>query len=257
MTHERIDDCVVRPLRFTDDIDAMRSFLELLGLAPRVESTRGGWLTMVAGAGMLALHEAAISDTGGVAGETRLAFEGVDLDALANRLTDAGWVDATIWDEAYGRVLSVTDPSGRRVWVDGYEDDYGFRVHEPERDARWSVMPVRSTTRVPEYAEFLESFGSPSYAGAPTPILGGHVGLVRVEPGPEAVRLGFATEEPLEEVAARLRSAGYEDAAVSDLVLSVTDRDGQPVAVYPYSVLTSSALEFADSPAVTATDDEP
>jgi hypothetical protein len=230
MTGSRIDDCIVRPLRFTDDIAAMRGFLELLGTAPRVESSRGGWVSMVGGAGMLALHEAATSDTGGTAGETRLSFEGTDLEALADRLAAGGWDDATIWDEAYGRVLSVTDPAGVRVWVDSHDDDYGYRVHDPGRDWRWSVMPVRSTAAVEGYVRFLGRFGLPVDAGGSGPTLGGHVGLVRLESGPESVRLGFATEEPLDDVAARLREAGH-DPTVEGPRLTVVDPDGQPVVV--------------------------
>jgi hypothetical protein len=234
MTGRRSDDCIVRPLRFTDDIAAMRSFLERLGTSSRVESDRGGWVTMVSGAGMVALHDAASSTSGGKPGQTALAFEGTDLEALAGRLAVAGWDDATIWDEAYGRVLSVTGPDGDALWVDSHDDDYGYRIHDPERDPRWSVMPVRSTPKVEEYARFLGCFGLPPYAGPPAPTLGGHVGLVRVESGPGFVRLGFATEEPLADVVERLRSAGHADARVADDVLSVTDPDRQAVTVHPY-----------------------
>jgi hypothetical protein len=235
MTRKRTDDCIVRPLRFTDDIPAMRAFLELLGLAPRVESQRGGWLAMVSGAGMLALHDAASSTTGSRPGETGLSFEGADLEALATRLSDAGWTDATIWDEAYGRVLSVTDPDGEQIWVDGYsDDDYGYRIHRPDRDWRWAVMPVRSTAAPGEYVRFLGCFGLEPGPNDPDPVVGGHVGLVRLVAGSEPTRLGFATEEPLDAVAERLRSAGHADAAVAPERLTVTDPDGQPVVVYPY-----------------------
>jgi hypothetical protein len=235
MTRERTDDCIVRPLRFTDDIPAMRGFLELLGMAPRVESRRGGWLDMVSGAGLVALHDAAESEVGAVAGGTSLSFEGADLEALAARLSDAGWTDATIWDEAYGRVLSVTDPDGEQIWADGYsDDDYGYRIHRPERDWRWSVMPVRSTTAPEEYARFLGCFGLEPGPVEPDLIVGGHVGLVRLVAGSGPTRLGFATEEPLDAVAERLRSAGHADAAVAADELTVTDPDGQSVAVYPY-----------------------
>lgn len=235
MTGERTDDCIVRPLRFTDDIPAMRAFLELLGVAPRVESQHGGWLAMVSGAGMLALHDAASSATGGRPGETGLSFEGADLEALAARLSDADWTDATIWDEAYGRVLSVTDPDGEKIWVDGYsDDDYGYRIHRPERDWRWSVMPTRSTTVPEEYVRFLGCFGLEPGPVEPDPVVGGHVGLVRLVPGSGPTRLGFATEEPLDAVAERLRTAGHADAAVAADVMTVTDPDGQSVAVYPY-----------------------
>jgi hypothetical protein len=45
---------VVRPVRFTERLDQMRGVLETLGLQARVESEQGGWLDMVAGAGMVA-----------------------------------------------------------------------------------------------------------------------------------------------------------------------------------------------------------
>ena len=248
-------DVVVRPVRFTDGLDQMRGFLETLGLQARIESERGGWVDMVAGSGMVALHSAATSNTGARAGETRLSFEGLDLDRLTDELRAAGFADATVWDEAYGRVLSVTDPLGDQIWVDGYDDDnYGFRVHEPERDTRLSVMPVRFADPVGQMRGFLEAFG---LAARPVgqeehddprqfAVYGGHTGLVALHPplqtsqiitGPGAVQLGFETQEPLAELADRLTVAGHRDAVVRSEVfgqrLDVTDPDGQPVLVRP------------------------
>ncbi|HEY2794225.1 MAG TPA: hypothetical protein VGJ28_17805, partial [Micromonosporaceae bacterium] len=73
---------VVRPVRFTDNVAAMRSFLEVLGLRSRIASDNGTWVDMSAGGGLVALHDAASSDTGGVRGATRLSFESDDLDGL-------------------------------------------------------------------------------------------------------------------------------------------------------------------------------
>ena len=101
---------VLRPLRFTADVPAMRRFLETLGLKSRVESEHGGWVDMVAGRGMVALHDSASSATGAKPGETGLSFEADDIEELKERLQAAGYDDATVWDEAYGRVLSVTAP---------------------------------------------------------------------------------------------------------------------------------------------------
>ena len=61
-----MNEIVVRPLRFSADVQAMRRFLELVGLRSRVEAESGGWITMVAGSGMVALHDSATSDTGGL-----------------------------------------------------------------------------------------------------------------------------------------------------------------------------------------------
>ena len=50
---------VVRPVRFTDDVPAMQAFLELLGLQPRIQFNRPGWVDLAGSAGLVALHEAA------------------------------------------------------------------------------------------------------------------------------------------------------------------------------------------------------
>ena len=47
---------VVRPVRFTDDVPAMQAFLELLGLQPRIEFNRPGWVDLAGSAGLVALH---------------------------------------------------------------------------------------------------------------------------------------------------------------------------------------------------------
>jgi hypothetical protein len=133
---------VVRPVRFTDGMPKMRGFLETLALRARVESERGGWVDMVAGAGMVALHSAAGSDpearnvygghTGLVAlhsgrpktriiagpGAVQLGFETRQpLADVAIRLTKAGHRDAMVRRLELGEVLCVTDPDGQPVVV--------------------------------------------------------------------------------------------------------------------------------------------
>jgi hypothetical protein len=240
---------IVRPLRFTADVDAMRAFLEALGLRTRIESERGGWADLVAGAGMVALHDAKSSDTGGQPGETRLSFEAADLDPLAKALQGAGFSDATVWDESYGRVLSVTDPLGDQVWVDEYNDDtYGFRANDPPRDPRLSVLPVRFADPAGPVGPFLEALGlQPRSVGNNEHwrVWEGHAGLVALHTpsadngivdGPAAVRLSFETAEPLEEVAQRLDAAGSADADVRPesfgAALYVSGPDGQQVVVH-------------------------
>jgi hypothetical protein len=121
-----MNEVVIRPLRFTAHVGAMRAFLETLGLRSRIESERGGWVDMVTGRGMVALHDAASSSTGGRPGQTSLSFEADDIDELKNRLEKAGYADTAVWDEAYGRVLSVTGPDGVQIWIDERSEDlYG------------------------------------------------------------------------------------------------------------------------------------
>src|SRR4051794_34422774 len=66
----------VRPVRFTDDVAAMRRFLEALGLRPRIASDNGGWVNFLTKeSGGAALHEAATATSGYKVGETSLSFE--------------------------------------------------------------------------------------------------------------------------------------------------------------------------------------
>ena len=143
---------VVRPIRFTDNLEAMQGFLEILGLRPRILSERGGWVEMVAGGGMVALHDAASSVVGATSGDTCLGFEVDDVKELAARLVEAGVDDVTIYDEAYGQVLSCTDPMGETLQVDSRSDDlYGYRV-------------VHAATRLPRASGSYRS-GSPTRRG--------------------------------------------------------------------------------------------
>jgi hypothetical protein len=91
-----MSEVVVRPLRFTDNVQAMRAFLETLGLRSRIEAERGGWVDMVAGRGMVALHDAASSSTGAKAGDTSLSFEADDIDELKQRLEAAGYQEVAV-----------------------------------------------------------------------------------------------------------------------------------------------------------------
>lgn len=205
---------VIRPLRFTDDVDAMRGFLEALGLRSRIESERGGWVDMVTGDGMVALHEAATSSTGGKAGQTSLSFEADKIDELVEPLEQAGFGDATVFDEAYGRVLSVTAPDGVVIWIDERADDlYGYKLHTANPDERWSVTPYLTGADEPAWRRFLTALGITS--------------IVRFGPGAEfAVRLDLTTTEDLDDVRSRVPGTRTGGA------LEITDPDGQLVVVH-------------------------
>ncbi|GAA1513755.1 VOC family protein [Kribbella lupini] len=213
-----MNDVVIRPLRFTADVQAMRQFLETLGLAPRVEGEQGSWVDMVAGDGMVALHDAASSSTGGKHGDTRLSFEAEDIDRLRDRLVAAGHEDATTWDEAYGRVLSVTAPGGLVIWIDERSEDlYGYKLHRTPPDPRLTVAPHLSGA-TPDWTPFLE------FLGVRQPV-------ALDQAGDFAVRLDFRTTETLTGVAARLQAAGYS-AELDGTTIHITDPDGQPVRVH-------------------------
>ena len=213
-----MNDVVIRPLRFTADVGAMRAFLETLGLAPRVEGVQGSWVDLVAGDGLVALHDAESSSTGGKHGDTRLSFEAGDIDRLKDRVVAAGHEDPTVWDEAYGRVLSVAAPGGLVIWIDERSEDlYGYKLHQTPPDRRLRVAPHLSGA-TPDWAPFLE-------------LLGVRQPVSFDETGDFAVRLDFRTSEPLADVVARLHAAGYT-AELTRSTIDITDPDGQPVRVH-------------------------
>ncbi|WP_458168867.1 VOC family protein [Kribbella sp. WER1] len=205
---------MIRPLRFTNDVDAMRVFLEGLGLRPRIESERGGWVDLLAGRGMVALHDAASSSTGGQAGQTSLTFEAEKIDELVERLEQAGYGDATVFDEAYGRVLSVSGPDGAVIWVDERSEDmYGYKLHDVRPDERLEVTPYLSGADEPAWRTFLAAVGADA--------------TVRFGPGAEfGVRLDLTTSEDLDAVRSRVQGIRTDDG------LELTDPDGQLVVVH-------------------------
>jgi Ribbon-helix-helix protein, copG family len=246
---------VVRPLRFTDNVKQMQQFLEVLGLRPRVESQGGEWVDMVCGAGMVALHSAASSDSGGLRGQTRLSFEADDVDLLARRLSDAGVPDVSVYDESYGRVLSCTDPLGDELHIDERNSDlYGYVLHPMAPPSSLRVSPVRFTDPPGPYGRFLEALGltrrgpgdewSVTYAAE-----GGDHGLVGLHRPPDeadavipgvvkgetSVKLNFESPEPVEELAARLQERGFDAQSCHESFgsfVSVVDPDGQQVQVH-------------------------
>jgi hypothetical protein len=247
-----MSDLVVRPVRFTDNVQQMREFLEAVGLRPRVESETGGWVDMVAGGGMLALHSARDSVRQAPSGLTTLSFEADDVDVVADRLRKAEVPDVVVYDEAYGRVLGCRDPLGDEIAVDERSDDpYGYRVHQPDGlYPGLRVMPVVFTDPLGSYSGFLEALGL-QRRGAPDThftlyaMSEGRHGLVGLHPVPEdrgvllaeagVVHLSFETSEPLDAIAGRLTDAGFAPSIRTEPfgdVLSVDDADGQHVEIH-------------------------
>ena len=235
---------VVCPVRFTDKVPEMRAFLELLGLSPRIESTHGTWVDLSAGEGMVALHEAAASSTGGLPGETRLSFEVDDADAVAEVLRGAGHTDATVVDESYGRVVMVTDPDGAEIQLNERQDDlYGYVEHDQLGTARerLGVVPVRFTDDSEGHHRFLTALGM---VGEPAPGGywsyssggGGFVGIHHVYAGGRAsVQLTVATEADLGELQQRLEGAGSPVTRFDEdfgSFLEAIDPDGQSVQIH-------------------------
>jgi hypothetical protein len=245
---------VVRPVRFTDHVAEMQHFLELIGLRPWIVADRGGWRDMAAGGGRVALHEAATSTSGGLPGQTDLAFEAADVTALAKVLEEAGVGGLAVYDEAYGRVLTCLDPDGAVLAVDEVSDDlYGYQLRaEPGAPPSLRVMPIRFADPAGPYGGFLQLLGL-APAGEINPYYvnfladngaQGQVGLhhvfgadlpVLADPARPVVQLNFESAEPLPEIAARLAAAGFEPGIMTEdfgALLHVTDPDGQIVQVH-------------------------
>lgn len=252
-----MSDLVVRPVRFTENVDGMRAFLTTLGLRPRVESVEGGWVDMLAGGGssggggMVALHSAKDSASGAPSGFTALSFEADDVDVVGQRLEAAGVPDVAVYDEAYGRVLSCRDPLGEEIVIDERSTDlYGYRLNEPgDVVPGWQVMAVRFADPQGQYGSFLEVLGLERRGEASEhftayAIAGGAHGVVGLHPPTPkavphmaeagAVSLSFETTEPLDSVVTRLTDHGFAPSLRQEAfgaVLAVVDADGISVEV--------------------------
>lgn len=111
-----VGDIAVQPAWFQEELSEPRALLEALGFRAGIAADRGGFVEMLCDGGIVMLHS----------GESRigLSFEARgDLEALAARLTDAGFA-ASVVDEAFARTIRVVDPDdGDEVWINGVQDD--------------------------------------------------------------------------------------------------------------------------------------
>jgi hypothetical protein len=172
---------------------------------------------MLTGRGMVALHDAAGSSMAGRPGQTSLTFEADEIDELKDRLELAG-IDATIWDEAYGRVLSIAGPGEVELWIDERSKDlYGYRLHESRPDDRWSVTPYLTGVDRTTWQRLLELLGADATLrfGAPD--------------AEYAVRLDLSTTEDLDDV--RRRLTGHQVTRTEE-GLEIVDPDGQLLVVH-------------------------
>ncbi|MFC4377753.1 VOC family protein [Nocardia halotolerans] len=107
-----------------------------------------------------------------------------------------------------------------------------------------TVLPIRYVADVPATRRFYEGLGLVYRADgsvavwaqldAPAGALGIHDAAVSKGRPPGTVELGFSTDEPLEDVAARLASDGYEYTLVDEdfgRSIRVTDPDGVVIQI--------------------------
>lgn len=256
------------PYRYSTDVPAMVRLLEVAGLTTIISSTSGRFAILVGRNGRVGVHATSNTVTGSPAGGTTLSFEVPDVDAAAAELQGAG-LDVVTWDESYGRHAGVHEPRGGGVWInEEMRDFYGYEQVAPAADPRpVDVITVYFTPDFAAAEEFFAHFGfhhvrSPRSGGDEDPSWRslrsaeplGVVGLHHAERVPDfpagspadpvappsLVALGLETAEPLEEVAAALRTAGFADAVVvdegGDVHVSVSDPDGKRIEIHPGAI---------------------
>ena len=106
------------PLYFTADTERAAAFFAALGLTDVVTKSRTDtWVELNAPRALLCLHGGP-ADSGAAHGSAEIAFESDDdPHEVAARLRAAGYEDAMVIDENYGRSLRVTGPDGTQIWI--------------------------------------------------------------------------------------------------------------------------------------------
>lgn len=232
-------------IRFTDDVPAMRTFLEQLGLVAVVTAS-DTWAVMRSGAGEVLLHGTANADSPKASGQTELTFDTDQIDALAAEF------GVTVIDEAFGRSVRITDPEANELQVNETQTDYyGYTEHDATPDAALSLCPVLFTDPSGPYAAFLTRLGLRAEPGADESFAlfaadRGSVGLHVARPGEfeqylvgdTGVRahLTFTTTADPNALAERLRAAGHEVLVDTSFgtMLEITDPDGCKVQVHAF-----------------------
>lgn len=228
--------------RATDHMDRMAEFLTAVGLHQTVRRDADGAAFMWGRGGMVALFP-----TEGAARPSRaeLTLETPDIAAAEEMVTAAGLKSLLIADDNFPG-LSVAVPDGRTLWIAETfrdPDDQGSDYPQHAVD----VMALHHPTDPEVAMSFYEVFGfHPAVRGDNMWTImfnDESSGAIAVESrtgqqgsGPIMVQLGFRTEEPLAEVAERLRAAGHEVGEVTQLggfpFLTATDPDQITVGIF-------------------------
>lgn len=247
----------VFPLRFTRDPRALIAFLRTLGMAPTITAGDDGFGDLVAGAGRVMVHGVRGAVSGAAHGDTDLCLAVPDADRAARDLAEAG-IEATVWDESYGRQGRIDGPAGEGVSLNEHQSDlYGYQGHDPSgADPRLSVTAVLMSDDFARDAAWgarlgfvAEETGDAGWRELRGPGRTGAIGLHRpVADAPRTrptgvefgdclqVRIGFSTTEPLDALAERLDAAGHPARLVEAggvPSVRVTDPDGIETEIHP------------------------
>lgn len=247
----------VFPLRFTRDPKALIAFLRTLGMASAITAGDDGFGDLVAGAGRVMVHGVRGAESGAAHGDTDLCLAVPDAERAVEEITSVG-IEVTVWDESYGKQGRLDGPAGEGVSLNEHQSDlYGYRGHDPSAaDPRLSVTAVVMSDDFDGDAAWFarlgfvaEEQGDQWWRELRGPGRTGTIGLHRPGPGDRRtrltgsefgdclqVRLGFTTDEALEELTERLAAAGHPARIVdAEGVRSVhvTDPDGLEIEIHP------------------------
>ncbi|HEX6445790.1 MAG TPA: hypothetical protein VF053_11935 [Streptosporangiales bacterium] len=112
----------VFPVWFAADVDESARFLAALGLDTGSRAHPGSWIELEGSGGAVGVHTVSATEEPRKAGECVLAFATEEpLGDVQRRLFAAGFTDAHVIDETFGRSLRVTSPDGVVVQVNSYD----------------------------------------------------------------------------------------------------------------------------------------
>ncbi len=242
-----LEGAVVTPYRFTDRPKEVIAFFELIGM--RTFLRQDDFAVLAGRSGRVAVHPRTTARA--VHDHTSLVLGVPDAMRAAEALQDAG-LDATWWDESWGRQASVSGPVGVVTLDSEMDDPYGYDVAETPREPEGGVDVVATvhTGDADAVAAYFASFGfrpgaeaSPVWVPLRAGSRSGTIGLFPTggdDSGPGAdghvaTEIGLETTEPLDALTARLRDAGHAvrvEARSGPSHLVVTDPDGLALEVY-------------------------
>lgn len=228
--------------RGTNDVDSMVAFLQTLGMGPVLFSEHDPDLTYVYGkGGVIALYE---NPDRGRPGRAELSFCTNDYEAAYNLFES---YDLNVVKAATDAVpgVTVTDTNGQTIWVGQAVLD---RSEAQKMANQVEILALRHSQSVAGDSEFFEVLGFENQKDGrvdwrvlnsddPSGIIGLAEGtLPQCDDGQAEVQIGFVTSENLDQVAARMRDAGYFAGEVildaDTPFFTVTDPDGVTAGVF-------------------------
>lgn len=143
------------PILMTSQPQEVRDELASAGLVPVVSARTGRWFEMRGAVGGVGVHA-----TSPNAHRYELSFVTDDAEATRDTLLAAGYDDAHVWDESYGRVAGVQTPDGDLLWIAAAQEDfYGYEQGTTSRGCG-DVSARIATPHVGAWSRLLQALGA-------------------------------------------------------------------------------------------------